>query len=43
MKELYPNNNFSFIQDSAPSHRAIIIENYLREELKSRFVVDNTE
>ena len=43
MKELYPNNNFSFIQDSAPSHRAIIIENYLREELKSRFVVANTE
>ena len=43
MKELYPNNNFSFIQDCAPSHRAIVIENFLREELKSSFVAANTE
>ena len=42
MKDLYPNNNFSFIQDSAPSHRAKIIQNFLREELKSRYVA-NTE
>ena len=42
IKELYPNNNFSFIQASAPSHRAKIIQNFLREELKSRFVA-NTE
>ena len=41
-KELYPNNNYSFIQDSAPSHRAKIIQNFLRGELKSRFVA-NTE
>ena len=33
----YPNNNFIFIQDSAPSHRAKIVQNFLREELKSRF------
>ena len=37
-----PNNNFSFIQDSAPSHRTKIIQNFLLEELKSRFVA-NTE
>ena len=41
-KELYPNNNFSFIQAYAPSHRAKIIQNFLREELKSKFVA-NTE
>lgn len=40
MKRLYPNNNFTFIQDSAPSHRANIIQNYLRDELKSRFVAN---
>ena len=33
----YPNNNFIFIQDSAPSHRAKIVQNVLREELKSIF------
>ena len=42
MKELYPNNNFTFIQDSVPSHRAKIVQNVLREEFKSRFVA-NTE
>ena len=42
IKEHYPNKNFSFIQDSAPSHRAKVIQNFLREELKSRFVA-NTE
>ena len=41
-KELYPNNNFSYIQNSAPSHRVKIIQNFLRGELKSRFVA-NTE
>ena len=40
MKELYPNNNFSFIQDSAPSHRAKILQNFLLEESKSRFVAN---
>ena len=42
MKEIYPNNNFIFMQDTAPSHRAKIVRNVLREELKSRFVA-NTE
>ena len=42
IKELYPNSNFSFIQDSYPSHCAKIIQNLLRKELKSRFVA-NTE
>ena len=40
MKELYPNNNFSFIQDSAASHRAKILQNFLPEESKSRFVAN---
>ena len=40
IKELYPNNNFSFIQDSAPFHRAKITQNFLRKELKSRFVAN---
>ena len=42
MKELCPSNNLIFIQDSAPSHRAKIVQNLLRKELKSRFVA-NTE
>ena len=40
MKEIYPNSNFIFIQDSGPSHRAKIVQNFLREELKSRFVTN---
>ena len=39
-KELYPNNNFSFIQNSSPSHRVKIIQNFLRGELRSRFVAN---
>ena len=42
MRDLYPNNNFIFIQDSAPFHRAKIVQNFLQEELKSRFAA-NTE
>ena len=42
MKELYLSNNFSFIQDSALFLRAKIIQNFIRKELKSRFVA-NTE
>ena len=33
----YPNNNFIFTQDSAPSHSAKFVQNFLREESKSRF------
>ena len=36
MKELYPNNGFSFIEDSAPSHRTKIIQNFLPEKSKSK-------
>ena len=36
----YQNNNFIFIQDSAPSLRAKIVQNFLREELKSRFLAN---
>ena len=42
LNEIYPNNNFCFIQDSAPSHCVNIIQNVLREQLKSRFA-SNTE
>ena len=42
MKELYPNNNFIFIQESAPSHRTKIVQDFLRKELKPIFVA-NTE
>ena len=38
VKELYPNNNFIFNQDSVPSHRAKIVWNLLWEEVKYRFV-----
>ena len=40
MNELYQNSNFSDIWDSVPSHRAKIIQNFLREKLKSRFVAN---
>ena len=40
MKELNPNNNFIFIQDNAPSHRAKVFQNFLQEELKSRFAAN---
>ena len=36
--KVYLNNNFIFIQDSAPSNRAKIGQIFLREELKSIFV-----
>ena len=40
MKELYPYNNFIFIQDSAPFHRAKIVKSFSRKELKSRFAAN---
>ena len=39
-KELYPSNNFSFTQHGAPTHSTKIIQNFLRGELKSRFVAN---
>ena len=40
IKEFYPNNSFIFIQDTGTYHRAKIVQNVLREELKSRFVAN---
>lgn len=37
-ESLYPNDDFTFVQDSAPSHRANKIQSFLKEKLKSRFV-----
>ena len=42
MNELYPNKDFTFIQDSAPSHRAKTVQHFLQSELSTRFV-PNTE
>ena len=35
---MYPNKDFTFVQDSAPSHRANQMQNFLKRKLKSRFV-----
>ena len=35
---MYPKNDFTYVQDSAPSHRAKIVQSFLKEKLKSRFV-----
>jgi transposase len=42
LETLYPRNDFIFVQDSAPSHRAKIVQTFLKEKLKSRYV-KNTE
>ena len=39
---MYPNKDFTFVQDSAPSHRANQVQNFLKQKLKSRFV-ENTD
>ena len=39
---MYPNKGFTFVQDSAPSHRANQVQNFLKQKLKSRFV-ENTD
>lgn len=38
IEKMYPNKDFTFVQDSAPSHRAKIVQSYLKEKLNSRFV-----
>ena len=35
---LYPRNDFHFVQDSASSHRSKIVQAFLKDRLKSRFV-----
>ena len=42
VEAMYPNKDFTFVQDSAPSHRANQLQNFLKQNLKSRFV-NNTD
>ena len=42
VEALYLNKYFTFVQDSAPSHRANQLQNFLKQKLKSRFV-NNTD
>ena len=38
VEAIYPNKDFTFVQDSAPSHQANQVQNFLKQKLKSRFV-----
>ena len=38
VEAMYPKKDFTFVQNSAPSHRANQIQNLLKQKLKSRFV-----
>ena len=38
VEAMYPNKDFTFVQGSAPSHRANQMQNFLKRKLKSRFV-----
>ena len=38
VEAMHPNKDFTFVQDSAPSHRANQVQNFLKQKLKSRFV-----
>ena len=38
VEAMYPNKDFTFVQDSASSHRANQVQNFLKQRLKSRFV-----
>ena len=38
VEAMYPNKDFTFVQDSAPSHRVIQVQSFLKQKLKSRFV-----
>ena len=38
VEAMYPNKNFTFVQDCAPSHRTNQMQNFLKRKLKSRFV-----
>ena len=35
--KMYPNKDFTFVQDSALSHRVSLVQNFLKQKLKSRF------
>ena len=38
LEAMCPNKDFTLVQDSAPSHRANQVQNFLKQKLKSRFV-----
>ena len=38
VEAMYPNKDFTSVQDSAPSHRANQVQNFLKQKLTSRFV-----
>ena len=38
VEAMYLNKDFTFVQDSALSHRANQVQNFLKQKLKSRFV-----
>ena len=38
VEAMYPKKDFTFVQNSAPSHRANQIQNLLKQKLKSRFL-----
>ena len=38
INRLVGNKNWTFIQDSAPSHRSNLVQEFLKDQLKSRFV-----
>ena len=37
VEAIYPNKDFTFVQNSVPSHRANQMQNFLKKKLKSRF------
>ena len=38
VEAMYPNKDFTFVQDSASSHCTNQVQNFLKQKLKSRFV-----
>ena len=38
VEAMYPNKDFTLVPDSAPSHRANQVQNFLKQKLMSRFV-----
>ena len=38
VEAMFPNKDFTFVQNSAPSHRTNQVQNFLKQKLKSRFV-----
>ena len=38
VETMYPNKDFTFVQDSHPLHRANQVQNFVKQKLKSRFL-----